>query len=149
MSAYIVSDNHINAIVSYFANRVAGEGLWTKIDGQYNYLTPDNAHHIAYELYRENVRSVDYRYSEANGDEDYTFTYLRHVKDVYTVGDIAKALDGLEYQSCERDDYHHSQAYQILHDMRKALLSKVCAQEGVEHDTWSIDEVRKAERVYI
>ena len=148
MSAYIVSDDHINVVVSYFAGRGDG-GLWAKFGKAYDYVTPDNAHLIAYELHRENVRSVNDRYRETGTDELYEFKYLPHVKDVYSPLEIAGALDGLEYQSCESTDYCESDAWSILCNMRKHLLRQMAERELGDETIWTIDEVKPADRVYI
>lgn len=149
MSAYLVSDNHINVIVSYFAHEIQGKGLYCKVNGEYAYLTPENAKYVAYELYRENVRSVDRRYNEHNSDELYNFEYLRHVKDVYNPLEISGALDCLEYQSCERDDYNRSEAYRLLHNMRKHLLRQMADRKYGNETTWSIDKVKPAKYEYL
>lgn len=149
MSAYIVSEDHINVIVSYFVDHRHGEGLWHKLNDRYDSLTMENAPAVAYELYRENVRSVNGRYNDTNSDEMYQFKYLPHVKDVYTEAEIAGALDGLEYQSCESDDYQTTEAYGLLNAMRKNLLSRIASRELGDETVWSIDEVKPAEKVYL
>lgn len=125
MSAYIMSEQDINDIVNYFVNATASDQLWLCIDGDYNYLTRDNAEHVADILYRENVRSVDARYNETN---TVNFTY----KPTYnTVSDkeVSQLIDSLEYQSCETSDYYETQAYKMLCNMRKNLLQRIFAEE--------------------
>lgn len=152
MSAYIEEPAHINVVVSYFTSRVTGNGLWHEFSDGYNYMTPQNAHEVADLLYNQNVRSVNHRYNELTGNEGYNFEYIEGVRERYSIAEIGKALDGLEYQSCETDDYHQTAAYQVLHEMRKALLSQLYDQADVageaEH-TWSISEVRKSDKVYL
>lgn len=147
MSAYIVPEAHINVIVSYCASRVTGDGMWHKFRDGYNYMTPQNAAEVAEILNNQNVRSVNYRYNEQTGNEGYRFRYIEGVRDLYSVAEIAKALSGLEYQSCETNDYYETEAYQILHDMRKYLLDIVANEE--DPDTWTIDEVKQKESVYL
>lgn len=120
-----MSEKDINDIVNYFVNSTASDQLWLCIDGDYNYLTRDNAEHVADILYRENVRSVDARYNESNAVD---FTY----KPTYnTVSDkeVSQLIDSLEYQSCETDDYYETQAYKMLCNMRKNLLQRIFAEE--------------------
>lgn len=140
MSAYLVSDNHLNVLVSYFTSSIHGSGLWCKVNGEYTYLTPDNAKYIAYELHKENCRSLDHRYDEHNVDENYQFKYVR--TDAYSPLEIAGAIDCLEYQSCEREDYHQSEAYSLLCNMRKHLLREMAEKEFGNETTWEISEIK-------
>lgn len=149
MSAFIVGDDHLNVLVSYFVDYRSLHGLWCKISGEFTYLTEENASDFAYQLHRENVRSVNDRYIEDGSDELYQFKYLPQVNDLYSVAEIAGALDCLEYQSCERDDYHGSDAWLNLCNMRKHLLKKVAERELGEDTVWEIDEVKQSEKEYI
>lgn len=135
MSAFIVNENHINVIVSYFVGSCYPYGLWAKINGEYQYLTRENAAGVAQTLYAQNVRSVDVRYSEEN-DSTHAFQYVPAAKMRFSIAQIAGALDCLEYQSCETDDYYQTEAYTILTAMRKHLLKQL--QEREHADTWEI-----------
>lgn len=136
MSAYIVDEDHINIIVSYMTSPVTGEGMWTELEAGYNYLTPDNAAEIAKVLYKENVRSVNNRYND-NTPDDYEFNYIPGTSSQYRPTQISGAIDCLEYQSCETDDYHETRAYKLLGQMRKHLLKKIAAEAGDEN-AWSL-----------
>lgn len=146
MSAYIVSDNHINVIVSYFVDYRQNYKLWYELNGNFGYMSEDDAPKVAHCLYEQNVKSVDARYDEENGG-NYQFKFIRDAKQLYSIGEIALALDGLEYQSCETDDYHQTDAYKIVQAMRKHLLRKM--QERDNADTWHIDEVKQSTRITI
>lgn len=137
MSAYIVDEKHINTLVSYFTSNVTGQGLWCQIDGEYHYLTPETAPKLADQLYQANVDSVNARYNEQN-DGVFEYDPLNVVQnpESYNVGEIAKAIDGLEYQSCEFDGWHTSEAKSNLNSMRKHLLSNGIEYE--EAETWEI-----------
>ena len=139
MSAFIVSDNHINVIVSYFIGDSLEDGLWCETLGQYHYLTQDNAGYVAGVLMAENVRSVNNRYDEQQSSR-FKFIYLPRTKELWSVGEIAKAIDCLEYQSCESADYYQTPAYGLLCAMRKHLLKQVAESEGV--DLWEITELK-------
>lgn len=125
MSAYIMSDQQINDIVNYFVNATASNQLWIKVDGDYCYLTRDNARIVASILYLENVRSVDARYNETNTAD---FAYKASYNTV-TDKEVSHLIDSLEYQSCETDDYYTTEAYKILCSMRKNLLQRIFAEE--------------------
>ena len=139
MSAYIVSDDHINVLVSYFVGRHATDGLWLEINGTHQHMDRINAVEVARTLFAENVRSVDVRYGEEN-PAYYTFRYIPQAKDVYAVAEIAGMIDCLEYQSCETTDYFSTKAYCILDRMRKALLDEL--QDALPERIWSLHEVR-------
>ncbi len=140
MSAFIQSNEHFDVLVSYFASPVRGSGLWTKIGEDWDYLTPENAYKVAEMLNIENLKSVNHRYNE--GEQiSYEFTYYDLLDMVYTPAEIAKAIDGLEYQSCEHDGWDSSEAKATLGRMRKHLLTKMRGYEDAE--TWSIDEVKR------
>ena len=142
MSAYIVSNNHIDVIVSWFLNNYKDSQLWYEINGQYGYMDSEQAPKVAYELYKQNVRSVNRRYNDSETDELYQFTEVKNAKQAYSLAEIAGALDCLEYQSCETDDYHQTDAYKIITSMRKHLLKKIQADELGDNTTWSIDELK-------
>jgi hypothetical protein len=137
MSAYIVDNKHINTLVSYFSKRLGEEGLWCKINDNYNYLTPKNAQELASQLYKANVKSVNQRYGDKCSD-DFKYNPLNVVQNPqkYSIGEIAKAIDGLEYQSCEFDGWHESEAKFNLNAMRKHLLANDIDYE--EAETWEI-----------
>jgi len=144
MSAYLVSDDHLNVLVSYFVRWLDSQKLWCKVNDEYIYLTRDNAAAVAYALHRENVRSVDNRYNEANGDERYQFRFIESAHQSYKIAEIAGAIDCLEYQSCERDDYYESEAYGILCSMRKQLLKFVAEEQLGDETTWEISKAKTA-----
>jgi tRNA-dihydrouridine synthase len=130
---------------------VNGEGLWTELNDKYDYLTPETAEVVFWVLVNENTRSLQARYPQspemwANAKE-YSFKYIQQVNSLYSVGEIAMALDGLEYQSCEGSKYHDSTAYKLLQDMRKHLLKQL--EDYEVSDTWTIDEVKKSQVQYI
>lgn len=141
MSAFIMPEEELNTIVSYFIHArqtVHGEGAWLKIGERYNYLNTETAPEVAKILMDENIRSVRYRYGEdeqMSYDSDYTFQYdpTAHKR---PVGNIIGALDCLEYQSCETDDYHQSNAWDIMNGLRKHLLKVIAEKE--ETYTWGI-----------
>lgn len=49
MSAYIMNEDEINTIVSYFIdpNHATGEGAWLKIGDNYDYLNANNSAQVA------------------------------------------------------------------------------------------------------
>lgn len=137
MSAFIMSDDEISVIVSYFVHTKAtihGEGAWLKIGDKYDYLNYDHAAEVAKILKDENIRSVNARYNDDSASE-FNFEYdpTAHKR---PVGNIIGALDCLEYQSCETDDWETTNAYEIIQGLRKHLLKTIAEKEGTY--TWGI-----------
>jgi hypothetical protein len=139
MSAFIVNDNHVDVIVSYFVTSIMDDKLWYEMNGKYGYMGLEEAEAVANCLMAQNVRSVNSRYNEVN-DKFYTFNHIQWAHQTYSVGEIANAISCLEYQSCETDDYHTTDAYKIIQSMRKHLLKQVADADGDE--TWEISEVK-------
>lgn len=139
MSAFVVNDNHINVIVSYFVEDAMDDRLWYEMNGKYGYMSKEDAEKVAQCLYSQNIRSVNDRYNELEED-GFAYKFIPHARRVYSIGEIAMALDCLEYQSCESEDYHATDAYKLLLAMRKQLLKEVAKEQGA--DTWGITEVK-------
>lgn len=137
MSAYIMNDDEINTIVSYFVdpNGAMDSGAWLRLgESEWNYLSKENAPKVAAILMAENVRSVNAKYGE-NGANPYVFKYDPTAKN-RPVGNIIGALDCYEYQACETDDWHESLAWEIVCGLRKHLLKVMAEADGTY--TWGI-----------
>lgn len=134
MSAYIMRDDEINTIVSYFISDVHGYGAWVRVGDDYDHLTDDNAAQVAKILMDENTRSVNHRYNDSSSNP-YEFKKDRKAKSL-PVGNIIGALDCLEYQSCETDDWKQSNAWEIITNLRKYLLVTMAEKDGTY--TWGI-----------
>lgn len=136
MSAYILNDDEINTIVSYFIdpNHGLDSAPYLKIGNSYEYLNAENSAKVASILMAENIRSVNSRYNESTANS-YEFEYLPQARKL-PVGNIIGALDCLEYQSCETDDWHTTNAWEIICGLRKHLLKVIAEQEGTY--TWGI-----------
>lgn len=98
-------------------------------------------------LYAENIRSVLHRYPDdtfesapglINKPEQITVTYkhFNHVDWVLKPVAILKMCDGLEYQSCETEDYESMPAYRLLQNIRRAAIR---ALPGYEDAPWDYD----------
>lgn len=131
MSAYIVSHNHINAIVK-FAGRhgiTAHPGL-----GRPALVVAGNEQAIAELLLRENTRSVNHRYGETTPASAIVFSF--EAPELSPIEAI-KACNGLDYQSCETDDWQETAACRLL------LAIQSCAVRllpGYEEAAWEIAE---------
>jgi hypothetical protein len=118
MSSYIVSDNHINALVSYGVQQKAS--FYVPKEG-WIYFTEETAPAIAALLYRHNVYSVNANYGErtrATGFE-YKPVSVSHL----SAAAIVRACDCLDYQSCDRKDWDRSRAKKALTSIREKAIS--------------------------
>jgi hypothetical protein len=137
MSAYIMADDEINTIVSYFIdpNHGVDSGAWVRLgESEWNYLAEGNAAKVAAILKAENIRSVNAKYGD-NENPAYVFEYDRKARN-RPVGNIIGALDCYEYQACETNDWHTSLAHEIIGDLRKHLLKVIAEADGTY--TWGI-----------
>lgn len=128
MSAFICTDTHINALVTWAsANKVTvTDGNLYKIRDVYN-----NELSISELFYIANVISVNYRYKLADpiGDIVYKPTGL------YRPVEIIKLCNSLDYQSCEHPDWDDSLAKKLLDEIRQKAITKL---PGYDAAPWSI-----------
>ena len=128
MSAFIVTDTHINTLVTWAAaNRItAYQGNPSKTWHVHN-----NGQNIADLLYTMNVISVNYRYQLGGpiGTISYKPTgLLRPIE-------IIKLCKSLEYQSCEYPAWGDSPAKRLLDEICRVAITKL---PGYEEAPWSI-----------
>lgn len=138
MSAFIVDDMHINAIVTYAADKRIS--YWEKKTGNRVEVTAFNAEEVGRILMAENVRSVVARYgdgledTEVNADAAYQY---RLFATPLTAVEIIKACNCLEYQSCETDDWEETLAWEILNRVKSHAAHDI---PGYDAAPWGIDE---------
>ena len=119
MSAYIVNDKTINAIVSYAMDKG---------------LNVNNPQELATMLMNENVRSVNYRYNETT-KQAIKFEYVKGVSLDMFYG----AINCLNYQSCECNDYEQSKAFNWMNNALLELGLGWGARD-VGKDWWGIPD---------
>lgn len=130
MSSFILNEYDISTIVSYFIAPSTGDNLWVKINGSHTYMEADKAATVARILAEANTRGVNARY----GDDDvssYVFERITNANRL-DISEIVKTINSLEYNSCDADDYHDSEAYGIICSMRKHLLNMICETQNTE-----------------
>ena len=148
MSVFLVNENHINTIVSYFITPVTDNKLQVKVNGQWKAISLEDgsADALAKVLWDENAQSVANRYNEKIELKEYKFQFFPEVHRAYSAGEIAKALDCLEYQSCESEGFSQSEAREIILAMRKHLLREIYQQESDEYD-WEITSRKEMSQI--
>lgn len=122
MSAYIVSDETITAIVM---------GALEFLGNDYE-IDPWGFGQM---LVDENYRSVNCRYSEDTKPHKYVWKELKK----WDLGICAGCIDCYCYQSCETNDWPHTEASIMMETLRRAMLEKLLEQQGYEI-TWGYRE---------
>lgn len=121
MSAFIVEDAHIDALVTF---AVSGQRISTFRK------SPDE---IGQTLVNENWRSVNYRYKTTDTAPVYQHA---HYAQPLTIVEVLKACDCYEYQACETTDYNDSEAANLIHAIRKKAIREM---PGYQEAPWGIE----------
>lgn len=110
MSAWIVDDGHIDVLIAA-AREYLGEAK-----------LPGAARALGQALWRENHRSVNYRY----GERTRTPRYTPHLSDergpLHPVA-VLKAIGCYEYQTCEHPEWEASAARRFTQRLEAAILA--------------------------
>jgi hypothetical protein len=159
MSAYVVSENTINLIVSFAASEARSQGrvhikLTPEIAKEVldlpeyvpvhaglsdKYLVFDFSDrkvcsYVADVLMNENIRSVNARYREAEEMKGMNFNIISVPKPI----DVVSCCDCLDYQSCETDDWYSTLAHALLKKIHKMATYKVLKASGLDSAPWGI-----------
>lgn len=143
MSAYVVSDNHINELMRFIDSRFfLSMGYIQMLMPETLNLSGDKLFEaIGQELLKENYLSVNHRYMVRMGrskkDMAHAFNYypklgnskLRPVA-------ILKLVKCLDYQSCEHEGWEESRAYKILECIKNNAIGQL---EGYSEAPWGIN----------
>src|SRR5262245_4325164 len=109
MSAFVVDKIHIDVLVSAglrFSRPDMPMRWYLDDDACSHALTDETATKVGQMLWRENLRSVNYRYQENEPETLYRFVPLPGRPDPVKV---LKALSCFEYQACETPDWRQSE----------------------------------------
>jgi hypothetical protein len=147
MSAFIVSDNHITALVNaayhyarkngnifsyHFGNRrYSLDRLAFDSEQESERMAADELKRV---LLTANIRAVNIRYKRSDPLPE-TCSFRRHNILVPQAVEILKALDCYEYQCCEDPDYASTEAAAFIAVLRKHAI---CALDGYNEAAWSI-----------
>lgn len=149
MSAFIVSHDHIDALMSYaLAHRLSYyvPAVPPAVGGASITVTSFNVTEVGRILLDENERSVRARYSDyapgelpgTIGEESggYTFRQFPALPAVH----VLKACQCFDYQACETDDYEATLAHTIVNAIRSAAVRDL---PGYEKAPWEINRKRE------
>jgi len=129
MSAFVVTDNHINALVRfaslqdvsvYFGN----PGKIFRVKG--------NEQEIAQLFLNENVKSVNYRYRE----QETALIEFNPNATALTPIQAIKAAQCLSYQSCEHPDYENGLADKLIENI---IFVAIRHLDGYAQADWCIE----------
>lgn len=148
MSAFVLSDSHINAMVSFARSESRNGRFLYYYQNQwraFDLFDNDQARRLALILLKENIRSVNTRYSEENDgliEASYKF------KRVAIVGHVQmfKLIDCYSYQACETDDYEQTEAYAVKEAMKNLAINTL---QGYDDAIWGLeeDDLKEIEKV--
>lgn len=136
MSAFVVDFHHINALVTFALDVQAS--YWNPAAQERVNVTSYNAEEIGRLLLDENVRSVGHRYSgRISGEEksaaaDYAF---KRYNAPLSAVQILKAVECLEYQCCETDDWESTVAWRICQSLKGYAISRL---PGYDAAAWGV-----------
>lgn len=130
MSAFIVTDNTINALLG-FADAYTLQKFHV---GSLN--------EVGQILVDENYRSVNYRYK--TDDKPHTYRYSR-----YTVKatDAAQHMDCYEYQACETPDWEITLAFRICAHLRRNICKRLVSESGAEYVWEALENIGMVESI--
>lgn len=134
MSAFIVSDKHINTIVTWASMNWIGV---SHLDGNGEkkvFTSRGHEQAFATALMRQNVRSVNFRYNE-NTDQRIRFEFTPiDMTGTEMLLQIFMACRCYQYQACETDNYDDTLAAQFISNIMHFALTHLGMTESQARD---------------
>lgn len=141
MSAWIVSKAHIDVLVAAGLQFSKYGNLTFYCKGRpVMELTIETADEFGKMLWRENHRSVNYRYSERERTPPYRFD-RRTLEIPLDPVKVLKLIGCYGYQTCEHKGYASSMAKRYCDALRDTLIYNL---EGYDEGPWGIDHASEA-----
>lgn len=138
MSAFIVSDKHINTIVTWASMNWIGV---SHLDGNGEkkvFTSRGHEQAFATALMRQNVRSVNFRYNE-NTDQRIRFEFTPiEMTGTKMLLQVFMACKCYRYQSCETDNYDDTLAAQFIETITRFVLRNLGCDEA---SAWKMTEL--------
>ena len=128
MSAFLVNNRHIDALLTWVIN-TPDYGAPRKLDGMTVYDQPDLIGQI---LVDANYRSLSARYGD--NDQPHEYKFRRYPRTLSPV-EVIKACDCLIYQCCEFEEWPTTKAYRMVQDMREGAINSL---DGMDNAAWEI-----------
>lgn len=123
MSAFLVGHDHIDALLTFAVEKRVS--YWNKDTDSRVEIRRENATEIGRILIAENVRSIQCRYPDDDGEDDTaSYYFTRWVEPVSGVA-ILKGCSCFDYQACETSDYETTLAHTIVDAIRHHAIYDV------------------------
>jgi hypothetical protein len=123
MSAFVVSNDHIDALLTFAIDKRASYNI-NESCGRMSFAET-TATEIGRVLLRENERSVNQRYQENDAGIADSYEWRRFPNRRLTPVNILKACSCFDYQACETDDYEESVAHRIIDAIRHTAIGSL------------------------
>lgn len=123
MSAYIVNDKTIHAIVKGFETYEVE--YRAERYNEYNESLQDIKNDIGQSLLDQNYKSVNYRYSKDEKSPIYKYEDVE-----INEGILLGCIDCYIYQACETDDFFETDLYHSLIRLKTAMLERLIKEKG-------------------
>jgi hypothetical protein len=131
MSAYVVSDKHIDALLT-FADRPRYQAPDYYYRGDKRVTFYDNLDAIGQALLNQNYASVNHRYQELNTPPEYRYTRFNRI---LSPVEAIKACDCYKYQACENEGHEKTEAWTIIEHIRERAIDEL---PGMDKAAWGI-----------
>ena len=131
MSAFVVNNHHINAMLQATAPAYHGDRSTYYWQGSRHPIA-GNQQEVGQKLVKENTRSVNHRYH--TDTEAYRFEWLPFLPPFSAV-QIIKACNCYDYQSCETPEWKETEAYAIMTTLRERAIRSL---PGYEEAAWEV-----------
>ena len=128
MSAYIVNDKTIHAIVKGFRvydATFAADDYKNAVSVITSIKELSNA--IGQSLLNQNYKSVNYRYRENTDTPKYSYEDVK-----INEGILIGCIDCYEYQACETDDYFNTDIHYSLLRLKDKIIERMIKEKGQE-----------------
>lgn len=128
MSAYIVNDKTIHAIVKGFrvyGATFAADDYRNAVSVVTSVQAISNA--IGQSLLNQNYKSVNCRYRENADTPKYNYADVK-----INEGILIGCIDCYEYQACETDDYFNSDIHYSLLRLKDRIIERMIKEKGQE-----------------
>ena len=156
MSAFMVSKEHIDALIAIIARGPKGYNphrwgdfmMWSRIADLSSVTIDEQLNELGDLLVRENLSSILHRYPDTIADPDstpgpreayylqlYRFQMPRRMP---TIVEALKLISCYEYQSCEHPEWEVSVAHKVCSRLTHDLIGCL---PGYEAAPWKWDEV--------
>ena len=133
MSAYVVDPAHIDVLVDA-AYQFQGSPQ-NRLQWSYRHDLRDlTRSELGRMLLDENVRSVNYRYREAENPSVYLY---RPTNRIFKASQVLMAIRGYEYQACEATEWQESEAFAFCEALRKSVIRMTILESDDDQWEWN------------